>query len=240
MRNLWFAVAALGLLWTPTVWAGDGDKKDDAEVETALSKIAEAGPGVYAIQKDAQGRITSCIVVGQSRISTVLGAAKGKEIARERARLDASGQFVTWLKEKVSVHVKSDDQTTLFLEGAEGNDKDALKESGKAVESTSKTMDSVANGLIRGLQVLQVAVSARTGPAPFSWAGTPRTLRRPALSKRRTNRESRTSTPRSRTKPSRTRKSRTRSSPPTTLRSFCRTDGVLAAGGRPAAPWIFW
>lgn len=151
----------MGLLWTPTVWAGDGDKKDDAEVETALSKIAEAGPGVYAIQKDAQGRITSCIVVGQSRISTVLGAAKGKEIARERARLDASGQFVTWLKEKVSVHVKSDDQTTLFLEGAEGNDKDALKESGKAVESTSKTMDSVANGLIRGLQVLQVAVSAK-------------------------------------------------------------------------------
>ena len=161
MRKLWFTVAAMGLVWTPTVWAGDRDKKDDAEVETALSKIAEAGPGVYAIQKDAQGRITSCIVVGQSRISTVLGAAKGKEIARDRARLDASAQFVTWLKEKVSVHVKSDDQATLFLEGAEGNDKDALKESGKAVESTSKTMDSVAEGLIRGLQVLQVAVSGK-------------------------------------------------------------------------------
>jgi hypothetical protein len=148
--------AALALLLLPTAWAED---KPDDEVGKAMSKFVQLGPGLYAIKKDDKGRITSCIIVGQSRISTVLGAAKGLETARERARLAASGEFVKWLKEKVSIHVKTDDQTTLFLEGAEGNDKDALKESGKAVESTIKTMDSVAEGLVRGLQVLHVEVS---------------------------------------------------------------------------------
>jgi hypothetical protein len=158
MRVFLFAVAAFAALsFTGGVRAED--KKDDDEVGKALSKIVQLGPGVHAIKKDDKGRIISCIMVGQSRISTVLGATKGLETARERARLAASGEFVKWLKEKVSIHVKTDDQTTLFLEGAEGNDKDALKESGKAVESTSKTMDSITEGLVRGLQVLHVEVS---------------------------------------------------------------------------------
>lgn len=98
-------------------------------------------------------------MVGQSRISTVLGKTKGLETARERARITASGEFIRWLKEKVSVHVKTEDETILFLEGSEDNDKDALHESGKAVEKTSKKMESIAEGLVRGLQILHVEVS---------------------------------------------------------------------------------
>jgi hypothetical protein len=128
-------------------------------VDKALSDIAQLGPGVHAIKKDAKGRITSCIVVGQSRISTVLGKAKGLQTARERARLDASAQFTRWLRELVLVFSKSDDETILFLEGSEDNDKDALTESGKAVEKTSQKMVSIALGLVRGLQLLHVEVS---------------------------------------------------------------------------------
>jgi hypothetical protein len=54
----------------------------------------------------------------------------------------------------VSVHSKTEDETILFLEGSEDNDAAALKESGKAVEKTSKKMESISEGLVRGLQVL--------------------------------------------------------------------------------------
>lgn len=134
------------------------DKADD-EVAKAMSKIAQLGPGVHAIKKDNKGRITSCVVVGQSRISTVLGKAKGLETARDRAKLDASGQFVKWLNEKVSIYQKSEDESILFIEGSEDNDKEALKESGKAVEKTTKKIESLSQGLIRGFQVLHVEVS---------------------------------------------------------------------------------
>lgn len=154
-----FGVSLLALLLCACLVQADDKAKDDAEVAKAMSKIAQLGPGVYAIKKDDMGRITSCIIVGQSRISTVLGEAKGLQDARDKARLDASAQFVKWLKEKVSVHEKGDNETILFMEGSEENDKDALKESGKAVEKNSKQFESISEGEVRGLQVLHVEVS---------------------------------------------------------------------------------
>lgn len=138
-------------------------RADEDEVAKAMSRIAALGPGVptEGIKRDNKGRITSCIVVGQARISTALGTAKGLEVARDKARLDARGRFVQWLQDKVSMYEKSEDETILFLEGSEENDKDALKESGKAIEKQTKKMESIAQGLVRGLQVLHVEQSGK-------------------------------------------------------------------------------
>lgn len=139
------------------VWADD---TKNADVEKAFSKIAQLGPGVHAIKKDAKGRITSCVVVGQSRISTVLGKAKGLETARQRARNACSSEFLRWLKEKAVVIQGQNDETITLMEGNEDNSKDdALKESGKAVEKTSTRFLSISQGLVRGLQVLHFYVS---------------------------------------------------------------------------------
>ena len=126
----------------------------DEESEKFLANIAKLGPGVHAVKTDNKGRISSCVVVGQSRISTVLGKSKGLEVARQKARQDASAQFAKWLGEKTSIHEKDSGETVLFLEGSEGNDKDAVTESGKSVEKTSKNIESVAQAQIRGMQVL--------------------------------------------------------------------------------------
>jgi hypothetical protein len=125
-------------------------------VEERLAKIAALGPGVHSIQKDKKGRITSCIVVGQSRISTALGKAKGLEVARKRADLNASAEFVKWLKQDVTIIENTDDETVILLEGAEGDNQDAAKESGKAVEKTGTRITTISQGLVRGLQVLHV------------------------------------------------------------------------------------
>jgi hypothetical protein len=135
--------------------------KDAAAVAKAMSRITQLGQGVHKIKTDAKGRIQSCVVVGQSRISTVLGKAKGLETARQRAALAARAEFVKWLKEKVSVHETTDDETILFLEGSEESDKNALKESGKAVEKTSKRMESISEGLVRGMQLLHMETSSK-------------------------------------------------------------------------------
>jgi len=157
---LWLATASAIAVVLAGGTAPAGEKeKADAEVAKALGKIAQLGPGVHAIKMDKQGRITSCMIVGQARISTVLGKPKGLQDARTKARLDVSAQFVKWLKEKVSLHEKSGEETILFLEGSENNDEKALKESGKSIEKTSKTFESVSEGFLRGLQVLHVEVS---------------------------------------------------------------------------------
>jgi len=143
--------------------ARSDDEKEPVEKKVAIdySKIAEAGPGVYKIVFDAKGRIETCLVVGTSRISTVLGLAKGKEVARQRAVLAADAEFVKWLKAKVSVHQKTEDETILFLEGREENDKDALTESGKATEKTVAKFDLTAKGLVRGLQIVHYEISSK-------------------------------------------------------------------------------
>ncbi len=134
------------------------DKKSD---NTALyAKLMDAGNGVYKVVLDEKGRVESAIVVGQSRISTALGVEKGKEVARQRAELAAKGAFAKWLNEKVSVHQKNEDETILFLEGNEGNNADALKESGKAVEKTSSKIESMAASMMRGFKIVRVEVKA--------------------------------------------------------------------------------
>jgi hypothetical protein len=160
MRTRLFVATALAVaLAAGTTWADDKNTKD-AEVEKALSKIAQLGPHVEVTNKDAKGRITSCVVVGQSRISTVLGKAKGLETARQRARNACSVEFLRWLKEKPVVLHGQRDETITLLEGSEDNSKDdALKESGKAVEKSSTKFASISAGLVRGLQVLHVEVS---------------------------------------------------------------------------------
>src|SRR4051794_17830845 len=105
MRYGWIPTAALAaLLVTGTAPARGSDDKKDDPVARALGKIAELGPGVHAIKKDDRGRIKTCVVVGQARISTALGKAKGLETARTRARLAAAAEYRKWLSEKVTVY----------------------------------------------------------------------------------------------------------------------------------------
>ncbi len=157
-----FSLTVVALFATLSMgnYAGAQDKEkvkgDEAdETAQAFKKIAELGPGVHAIQTDKRGTITSFVVVGQSRVSTTLGKAKGMEVARERARTAVSGEFVKWLKEKVSVRQRSETETVMMIEGSD----EALKESGKSVEKDSKVIDSFSDGIVRGLQVLHLDVS---------------------------------------------------------------------------------
>ena len=113
-------------------------------------KVAELGNGVSRIKKDDKGKVKSFVVVGSSRISTVLGAVKGEDIARRRARLQAKAEIVKWINEKISTIEKSGDDTIITLKG-DGNN---TSEQGKSVEYTSTQISSFADGIVSGTSVI--------------------------------------------------------------------------------------
>lgn len=153
--NRWIApLVVFTLLLGGQASQAQDEEEDGPTKEEQMAKLVELGPGVHAIQKNKKGHITACMVVGQARISTSLGKAKGLELARNKANLDCSAQFVKWLKEEISLYESNDEETVILLEGEEGSDDDSLKESGKSVEKSSKKMESLSKGLVRGLQVL--------------------------------------------------------------------------------------
>lgn len=136
------------------------EEDDTPSFEEQMANVIALGPGVHNIQKDKKGHITACIVVGQARISTALGKAKGIENARDKANLACSAEFVKWLKEEVTVYQSNDEETVTLLEGSEEGEEESLKESAKSVEKSSKKMESLSKGLVRGLQVLHKDVNA--------------------------------------------------------------------------------
>lgn len=157
--NRWIAplVVCLLLLGGQGLFAQEDDD-DGPSIEEQMAKIAALGPGVHSIQKDKKGRITACVVVGQARISTALGKAKGMENARDKANLACSAEFIKWLKEEVNVYQSNDEETVILLEGSEEGEDESLKESAISVDKSSKKMESLSKGLVRGLQVLHKEV----------------------------------------------------------------------------------
>lgn len=136
----------------PAAAAGEAPKFDPMET------LVKLGPGVQKIKKGPNGAITSLVVVGQSRISTVLGNARGLETARRNAELSARGAFTKWLKTDSTIVELSEQEGVILTE----NDGGGLVETGKAVDKNSTKMESVSSGLTRGLQLLHSAQDPET------------------------------------------------------------------------------
>jgi len=163
MKRLLLSLALTALTTGGGVQADDNlnEKDADDEVTRALSKLAELGPGVHKVVKDKKGRIERLVGVGQARVNTSLGAATGQQVAQKKALLGAKAEMVRFLKEKVAAYQKSEEEVVFFEEGSGENDGDEVKRSGKRVEKNTERMESVAEGVVRGLQLLHKEVSSK-------------------------------------------------------------------------------
>ncbi len=134
-----------------TAEAPTADAKAYAQDPT--EKLVALGPGVHKVKKNDNNAVTSLVTIGQARISMTLGKAKGLERARRTAALNADTEFSKWLKSKVSVAESEDSEDIILIENDGGK---VPKETGKAVEKTSRKMELFSEGLLRGLQVIHV------------------------------------------------------------------------------------
>ena len=126
------------------------DVKDEPTTQISIKELAELGPGVYKVKKGENNVFKSCVVVGQARISTVLGAGKGLATARRNAKSKAESEFVSWLKTNTSSVRSFGDEVEFMLKG-DGKD---MAETGTSTETSIETITSSAQGAIRGLSLI--------------------------------------------------------------------------------------
>ena len=138
--------------------------------EDSIKQLADLGSGVHRIKKDDGGRLQSCVIVGQSRISTVLGTAKGLEIARKRARMNAQAEFVRWMKTAVAAVQLMSDSSMVVLKG-DGN---VVNENGKAVELTSDNVSTLSAGVLRGMTIIGAHQDGKTEMMTIVYGWTPK------------------------------------------------------------------
>jgi len=151
IKHLFFC----SLLMGGQVCLAQEEKEGDGQsFEEQIAKVVQLGAGVHHIEKNKKGHIISCVVVGQARISTALGKAKGMELAHDKANLACSAEFVKWLKEEASLYQSNEDDTIFLLEGSEGDEDDVQAESPQSIERSSKKMETLSKGLVRGLRML--------------------------------------------------------------------------------------
>lgn len=149
--------------------AGATAQENAANTQDSIQELAELGPGVHRVKKTANNVFKSCVVVGQARISTVLGKSKGLATARRNAKLKAESEFVSWLKTNTASVRSSGDETEFTLKG-EGT---STAESGKSTETSVETITSCAQGAIRGLSLIGSHCDTETSTLTLVYAWKP-------------------------------------------------------------------
>ena len=133
--------------------------------EQIVKRIAELGTGVHEV-KSENGQLKSLKVVGQDRISTVLGAAKGLQTAQKRATLKANAAFIEWMKSNVTSVSALEDETIVTLAG----DGENVTEQGKATETNKEAVVQAATGFVRGLTLVAKDQTTDTLTLVYSWS----------------------------------------------------------------------
>ncbi len=118
--------------------------------EEIVARLADLGDGVHEVKMNENGTLRSLKVVGSSRISTVLGKAKGLQTAQKKATLKANAAFVEWIKNEVSSVSLDEEETIVTLKG----DGENVSEEGKATERQAAVIRTRAQGLVRGLSLV--------------------------------------------------------------------------------------
>lgn len=117
--------------------------------EQIVKRLVDLGEGVQEVKSEG-GKLKSLKVVGQERISTVLGGAKGVQTAQKRATLKANAAFIEWIKNNVISISSLDDEMIVTMAGDGQN----ISEQGKSSETTRQQIATAAEGLVRGLTLV--------------------------------------------------------------------------------------
>jgi hypothetical protein len=184
----------VAVLVSGQVYAGEPESAsaDQSSEQNAIKRYVSLGPGVYQLQyatlehgdyqlQTENRALQSCIVVGQSRIRTLLGVRRGLIGARRNALFRAEKEFIEWVKANVKAVEYSGQEAILYLDEVEaaGN---PFKKSGKSIQTSGAAIASASQKAIHGLQVLGFDQDEKTGifttvlgwsPANASFGGEP-------------------------------------------------------------------
>ena len=136
------------------------------ENEEALKEMIAAPVGVFAPEYDKKGVLIRLKIKGESAVARGLSAARAEGAARDSAQRRAKADFVKFLKEEVSVRENEQEEIIIV-------EKDGEEQAGYKNVST-RTIETRANGLLRGLIVLDERFAgeggARTATVTYGWS----------------------------------------------------------------------
>ncbi len=131
------------------------------DAKSSYAEIAANGTGVYNIKTDDEtGELKSLLVVGSSPVSTVLGAARGKDLARRKASLVCDAAFAKWCQTNLEYTETADDDTIITVKGSGDEEDGEVSEEGKQNESQKRQITAFAKKAISGLQVVYTKMDA--------------------------------------------------------------------------------
>jgi len=132
----------------------------------ALRKMLNAPAGVFDPEYDDDGVLLRLKIKGEAAVSRGLSAARAEIAARQSAERNAKAAFVKFLKEEVSVQENEREELIIV-------EKDGEEQAGYKNVST-RVIDTRANGLLRGLIVLDERYTgeggARKATVIFGWS----------------------------------------------------------------------
>jgi|GEM_PF-1688028 len=136
------------------------------EDEEALAEMLRTPAGVFDPEYNDDGILLRLKIKGEAAVPRTLGAARAEIQARQSAERNARAAFVRFLREEVSIQENEREEIIIV-------EKNGEEQSGFNQVST-RVFESRANGLLRGLIVLEAGFSgegaARRAVVVYGWS----------------------------------------------------------------------
>ena len=136
------------------------------EDEESLAELLRTPAGVFDPEYDDDGVLLRLKIKGEAAVPRTLGAARAEIQARQSAERNARAAFVRFLREEVSV--QENEREEIIIVEKNGEEQSGFN------QVTTRVFESRANGLLRGLIVLEAGFSgegaSRRAVVVYGWS----------------------------------------------------------------------
>lgn len=163
----WTATATAALLGAFSLTIAQAEKvplEEPAPGAELAAEMRDLPDGINRVRVDPDGAFKSLVVKATVEIDTVLGAAKGKQIALKEAQTRCKAELARWLEEHCVFAETQNKVTTIITKGEEardaaGNVVKLRSQEGKEWKVFTESAASHAEAVLRGLITLSAEVS---------------------------------------------------------------------------------
>ena len=160
-------IAALTLSTIPALTSVRAEEQvalEEPQQPDLVKELLDQPDGVLRVKANEDGSFKSLVVKASVEIEDVLGAQKGKQMARKEAEIKCKQALAKWLNEYCIFTEAANKTTAIVTKGesakdAAGNVVKLREQKGTEIKVSSETSASYANAVLRGLIVLASEVT---------------------------------------------------------------------------------
>ena len=166
MKNKTLLLLSLLVICHYNACAQDSQKVqlEEPKQPDLLSELKGDPDGVLRIKTNDDGSFKSLVVKATSDVEDVLGAEKGKQLARKEAEIQCKRLFSQWMNENCVFAEASNKTVTIQTVGdsakdASGHSVKIINQTGQEFKMTTESSASFSQAAIKGLMVVSSEVT---------------------------------------------------------------------------------